>query len=237
MLDFNAFQVLSFDCYGTLIDWESGIFSALRPVLAAHKCQISDADLLALYGELEAEAEIPDPAQGFRRYRKVLDAVVRGFGEKLGFIPTEAEAQSLPGSLENWRPFPDTVPALQRLKQRFRLAIISNVDDDLFAASARHLKVQFDWVVTAQQAGAYKPALPIFKLAQSRIGVAPEHWLHVGQSIYHDVVPAQSLGLSTVWVNRQSPRAGIGAVKPAAGVPDLELPDLRCLASRAVPDL
>ncbi len=100
MFDFKRFEVLSFDCYGTLIDWERGIFSALRPVLAAHKCRISDADLLALYGELEAEAEIPDATQGFRRYREVLAAVVRGLGRKLGFVPSEAEAQSLPGSLE-----------------------------------------------------------------------------------------------------------------------------------------
>ena len=149
---------------------------------------------------------------------------MRGFGERLGFKPTEAQVRSLPDSLANWPPFRDTVAALCKLKARYQLAIISNVDDDLFAATARRLEVPFDYVITAQQARAYKPSLEIFKLAQQRTGVAPRHWLHVGQSIYHDVIPAQSLGISTVWVNRPSPRPGAGAAKAATGKPDLEVP-------------
>ncbi|HTR65308.1 MAG TPA: haloacid dehalogenase type II [Terriglobales bacterium] len=224
-MDFSRFQILTFDCYGTLIDWETGIFSALRPVLAAHGEQLGDSELLELYGELESRAE-----QGeFRPYREVLQSVVRGVGLRLGFSPTDAEVRSLPESLARWRPFPDTVESLRKLKKRYRLAILSNVDDDLFAATAPQLEVPFDHVITAQQARAYKPALAMFRLAQERIGVAPEHWLHVGQSIHHDVIPAKSLGLSTVWVNRASPRAGVGAVKAASGSPDLEVPDLKTL--------
>lgn len=229
MLDFTRFQVLTFDCYGTMIDWETGIFSALRPILAAHGKKIPDSALLELYSELEASAE-----QGeFRRYRDVLQSVVRGFGKRLGFSPTDAEVRSLPESLRNWQPFPDTVEALRQLKSRYQLAVISNVDDDLFAATAPKLGVAFNHVITAQQAGCYKPCMRIFELAEERIGVTRGQWLHVGQSIYHDVVPAQSLGLATVWVNRPSPRPGAGAAKTAAGKPDLEVPDLRTLAELA----
>ena len=229
-MNFSRFEILSFDCYGTLIDWEAGIFAALRPILAAHQKPLSDSALLEFYGELEAEAE----AGEFRAYRDVLQSVVRGFGERLGFTPSPAEARSLPESLANWQPFADTVESLRALKGRYRLAIISNVDDDLFATTAPKLGVEFDHVITAQQAGAYKPAPAIFNLAKQRINVAAERWLHVGQSVYHDVVPAKSLGLSTVWVNRPSPRAGVGAVKAALGVPDLEVSSLKELAATAV---
>lgn len=231
-LDFNQFKILTFDCYGTLIDWESGIFSALRPILAAHGKSISDAVLLEMYGELEVQAE-----QGeFRCYRDILQLVVNGFGNQLGFEPSDQERRSLPESLANWLPFADTVRALQRLKSRFKLAVISNVDDDLFAASAKRLKVEFDHVITAQQAQCYKPGMKIFNLALKTIGIQPGQVLHCGQSIYHDVIPAQSLGISTVWVNRPSPRTGVGAVIPASGRPDLEVPNLETLAKFAVPE-
>jgi 2-haloacid dehalogenase len=229
MLDLTRFKILTFDCYGTMIDWETGIFSAFRPILAAHDRRIGDSALLKLYSELEASAERGE----YLRYRDVLQSVVRGFGERLGFSPTDAEVRSLPESLARWQPFPDTVEALRRLKTRYQLAVISNVDDDLFPSTAPKLGVSFDHVITAQQAGCYKPCKRIFQLAEDRIGVNRERWLHVGQSIYHDVIPAQSLGVATVWVNRLSPRPGAGAAKTAAGNPDLEVPDLRTLAKLA----
>jgi 2-haloacid dehalogenase len=229
MLDLTRFKILTFDCYGTMIDWETGIFSAFRPILAAHDRRIGDSALLELYSELEASAERGE----YLRYRDVLQSVVRGFGERLGFSPTDAEVRSLPESLARWQPFPDTVEALRRLKTRYQLAVISNVDDDLFPSTAPKLGVSFDHVITAQQAGCYKPCKRIFQLAEDRIGVNRERWLHVGQSIYHDVIPAQSLGVATVWVNRLSPRPGAGAAKTAAGNPDLEVPDLRTLAKLA----
>jgi 2-haloacid dehalogenase len=227
MLDLTRFKVLTFDCYGTMIDWESGIFSALRPILSAHNQSIPDSALLELYSELELKAE-----QGeYRRYRDVLQSVVRGFGARLGFSPTDIDVRSLPESLPSWQPFPDTVEALRKLKSRYQLAVISNVDDDLFASTAPKLGVAFDHVITAQQAGCYKPCMRMFKIAEDRIGVSREQWLHVGQSIYHDVIPAQSLGVATVWVNRPSPRPGAGAAKAAAGKPDLEVLDLDTLAN------
>jgi 2-haloacid dehalogenase len=226
-LDFSSFQALTFDCYGTLIDWESGIFSALRPILSAHHAALTDAGLLELYSELEAAAEGAE----FQPYRAVLQTVVHGFGDRLGFAPTAAEASSLPQSLPHWRPFQDTARALRQLKTKYKLAVISNVDDDLFTASARQLEVSFDHVITSQQARAYKPSLNIFKLAQERIGISPNRWLHVGQSLYHDVLPAKSLGIATAWVNRPSPRPGSGAAKAADAQPDVEVPDLKTLAA------
>jgi len=229
MLDLTGFKVLTFDCYGTMIDWETGIFSALRPILTVHNQRIADNALLELYSELELKAE-----QGeYLRYRDVLQSVVRGFGERLGFSPNGTEVRSLPESLRNWQPFPDTVEALRKLKARYQLAVLSNVDDDLFASTAPKLGVTFDHIVTAQQAGCYKPCMRMFKLAEDRIGVSREQWLHVGQSIYHDVIPAQSLGIATVWVNRPSPRPGAGAAKAASAKPDLEVPDLQTLATLA----
>jgi 2-haloacid dehalogenase len=229
-MNFANFTTLTFDCYGTLIDWETGIFSVLRPMLAMHGKSISDAELLELYSELEPAAQNP-----YRTYREVLETVVYGFGERLGFQPSPQEARSLPDSMALWRPFPDTVAALQRLKSRFRLGIISNVDDDLFVFSAPQLSVPFDYVITAEQAQAYKPSLRIFELALQITGETPAHILHVGQSLYHDVIPAQSLGLSTVWVNRPSPRPNAGAVKVVAATPDLEVHTLAELADAAVP--
>lgn len=226
MLDFAQFQLVSFDCYGTLIDWETGILSALSPILAAHGKTVTDSELLRLYSELESDAENGD----FHPYREVLQSVVRGLGKRLDFSPTDAEVRSLPDSLPNWLPFPDTVAALRKLKSRYQLAIISNVDDDLFAHTARRLEVPFDFVITAQQAGAYKPSLPMFKLAQQRTAIAPSRWLHIAQSIYHDVIPARSLGMTSVWVNRPSPRPGSGAAKSASAQPDLEVPNLKTLA-------
>jgi 2-haloacid dehalogenase len=229
MLDFSRFEILTFDCYGTLINWEEGILGCLHRILAAHRANkvTDDATILKLYGDFEASAE----AEEYRPYREVLQSVVQQFGERLGFTPTDEEIRSLPESLRDWKPRSDTVAALNLLRSRFRLAVISNVDDDLFATTQPQLGVKFDQVITAQQAGAYKPSLKIFELALSRIGAPAKRVLHVGQSIYHDVIPAQSIGLATVWVNRPSPRAGVGAVKSAEGKPDLEVSSLAELAA------
>jgi 2-haloacid dehalogenase len=230
MLDFSRFRFISFDCYGTLIDWETGIVSALRPVLDKHSIDLPDADLLQLYGELEAEAE----AGEYKPYRDVLRDVAAGIGKRLGFEATSAERNALPDSVNSWRPFPDTVNALRDLSSKFKLAVISNIDDDLFADSARQLEANFDHVITAFQALAYKPSPTIFRLAQEKLGISTQEWLHAGQSTYHDVIPAKSLGLSTVRVNRPSKRPGVGAVRQAIGVSDLEVSSLRELAEIAL---
>lgn len=229
MLTFHEFDALTFDCYGTLIDWETGIFSALKPILASHGKSIPDAQLLELYGQFEAQAETGE----YRSYRDVLQDVVSQFGKKLAFTPTLDELHSLPNSVQHWKPWPDTVAALKKLESLYRLAIISNIDDEMFHSTHRSLRAAFDPVVTAEQARCYKPSLEIFKLALERAGVAKNRVLHVGQSIYHDVLPAQSLGLATVWINRASARPGVGAVKRADGKPDLEVTSLEELAQLA----
>jgi 2-haloacid dehalogenase len=225
-LDFSRFRIITFDCYGTLIDWETGILSAIRPILSAQHAHLSNADILRMYGEIEAEEE----SSSYQAYKEILRAVVRGFGTRLGFTPSQEEQQSLPNSLANWKPFPDTVAALRQLKQQFKLGILSNIDDDLFSATAPQLEIEFDHVITASQARAYKPSLDIFRLAQKKIGLPPLQWLHAGQSIYHDVVPAQSMGIATGWVNRSSPLPNSGAAKPAKGKADVEVSSLRELA-------
>jgi len=203
--------------------------SALHRILSAHGKKIDDATLLELYGNFEQLSE-----QGvFHPYREVLQSVVRQFGDELGFVPTAEEVRSLPDSLALWRSWPDTVAALRQLKSRYRLAILSNVDDDLFAATRPQLEVEFDEVITAQQAQAYKPSLKIFEFALARIEAPAHRILHVGQSIFHDVIPAQALGLATVWVNRPSARAGVGAVKVAHAEPDLEVSSLSELSELA----
>jgi 2-haloacid dehalogenase len=228
MLKFDDFEVLTFDCYGTLIDWESGIWEALHPVLANHSIAIARDRALELYAELEAEAERGE----YHPYKTVLRMVLEGFGAKLGFAPAPIELQHFSLSVKDWPPFPDSARALQALKKKYQLAIISNIDDDLFAYSAQHLHMQFDWIITAQQSRSYKPSLNNFRLALERIGLPRNKILHVAQSLFHDIVPAKTMGLSTVWINRRGDKGGFGATPPAQAQPDLEVPDLQTLADK-----
>lgn len=225
MLDFSQFEVLTFDCYGTLIDWEQGILKSLKPVFAKHGFSLPDGDILEKYAVFESEMESGE----FLTYREILQAVMECFGDVLDFTPSKQEVQNFPDTIQNWLPFPDTVAALKTLAQKYKLAIISNVDDDLFAHSAKHLGVKFDWLITAQQVGAYKPSPENFRFAFKKIGVVPTKILHVAQSLYHDHVPAKKLGLSTVWINRRKGLPGRGATPPADAQPDLEVPDLKSL--------
>jgi 2-haloacid dehalogenase len=225
-LDSSRFRIITFDCYGTLIDWEAGILGVIRPLLSAHGAHLTDVEILRMYGEIEAEEESGE----YQPYREILQAVVRGFGTRLGFSPSTEEQQRLPDSVASWKPFPDTVSALRKLTKKFKLGILSNIDDDLFAATAARLEIKFDYLITASQAHAYKPSLEIFRLAQSRIALPPQQWLHAAQSVYHDVIPAQSLGISSVWVNRPSPRANAGAAKQASAKADAEVSSLQELA-------
>ncbi len=228
MLPWNDFGVLSFDCYGTLIDWETGILESLRPIFAAHQTELIPDKTLESYGELESAAEHGE----YREYKTVLRLVLEGVGARFGFVPTAEELQRFSTSVKDWPAFPDSPPALQALHRKYRLAIISNIDDDLFAFSAERLQTKFDWIITAQQARSYKPSLNNFRLAFDRIGVPRQRILHVAQSLFHDIAPANVLGLSTVWVNRRHDKEGCGATPVAHAHPDLEVPDLRTLAAK-----
>jgi len=228
MLALGRFSALSFDCYGTLIDWETGILEALRPVLARHGVACDDDWLLGLYSAAEAEAE----SGPYRTYREVLREVMKRIAVGLTFRPSPVEIDALALSLPDWPPFPDTVPALRALSPRFRLAIASNTDDDLFAATRRRLGVEFDLVTTAEQVRSYKPAPAHFTRTLEGLGIGRGALLHVAQSLFHDISPAKALGLATVWVNRRVGRKGPGATPPAEAHPDLEVPDLESLVDR-----
>jgi 2-haloacid dehalogenase len=230
MIDFSDVEVLSFDCYGTLIDWERGIVEAARPILRAHGRQVDDEAILDAFGASEAEAE----AGPYQRYRAVLAAALTSIGTRYGFAPSAEQAAAFAASVGDWPAFPDSPDALRRLKERFRLAVITNCDDDLFAQSNRRLGVEFDWVITAQQARAYKPSHRPFELAFERIGLPRDRIVHVAQSLFHDHVPAKELGLTTVWVNRRQGKTGSGATPPATATPDAEVSDLRSLVDLAV---
>ncbi len=229
-MNFAPFTVLTFDCYGTLIDWEAGILAGLRSVLDPRGISRGDDELLGLFAELEAPIQYGE----FRSYRDVLDLTMAALSARLGFAPTEAERTAISAGLPSWRPFPDTVAALARLKTRYQLGVISNVDDDLFAGSARQLGVDFDWVVTAQQVRSYKPSTNNFERALERIGRPRSEILHCAQSLFHDVGPANGMGLATVWVDRRAGKSGTGATPPSSAKPDLTVPDLATLARLAV---
>ena len=228
-LEYARFDALTFDCYGTLIDWEAGLLAALRDVLAPRGIDRPDDELLEAYAAIEAPAE----AGPYLTYREILAAGLLGVARRLGVEPDAAEVATFADSVGDWPAFPDSSDALARLRERFRLGVITNCDDDLFARSAARLGTDFDWVVTAQQAGVYKPAERGFELAFERIGLPRERILHVAQSLYHDHVTAKRLGLTTVWIDRRHGREGTGATPPANATPDATYPDMASFAEAA----
>jgi 2-haloacid dehalogenase len=230
-IDYGSVEALTFDCYGTLIDWEAGLTAAFRPILEAHRASTDDEDLLVRFSRHEATAE----AGPYRTYREVLADSLRGVAEELAFTPTAEEVAAFSASVGDWPAFADSEAALARLKRRFRLGVITNCDDDLFAASNRRLGVEFDWVVTAQQVGSYKPDEANFLAAFERLGLPHERIVHVAQSLFHDHVPAKRLGLTTVWIDRRSDRPGSGATPPADASPDVRYTDMASFAQAAVP--
>lgn len=225
MIDFTQFTHLTFDCYGTLIDWETGILNAVNGVLARHGISASPEQILQRYAQFEAAAE----AGAYKSYVQVLREVMAQLAPTLGFTPSEADLAALPASVGQWPPFADTVAALQRLKQRYKLVIISNIDDALFAQSNKLLQIEFDAIVTAQQVGSYKPNPANFHFALCCLGVDQRQVLHVAQSLFHDHAPAKALGFTTVWVNRASRLPKTGVALPATATPDLEVPDMKSL--------
>jgi 2-haloacid dehalogenase len=230
-IDFAAFDALTFDTYGTLIDWEAGILAAFAPALAAHGAHPGDEDLLERYARHEATLE----AGSYRSYADVLGQSFVAVCGELGFSPAHDAIADFAASVGDWPAFPDSRDALAALKTGFRLGVITNCDDALFALSNARLGVEFDWIVTAQQAGSYKPSPANFELAFATIDVPRERILHVAQSLFHDHVPAKALGMTTVWVDRRRGRHGFGATPPAQSAPDLVVPDMRTLAALAAP--
>src|SRR5438477_1008106 len=226
-LDFGRFEVLSFDCFGTLIDFERGVLTALRPILDRHGVALSDDEHLETYGALRLPVERSSP---FLPFREVLLRTMGSIGCRFGFEPTPAERSALVDSIGDWPPFPDTVEALARLGRHFRLVILSNIDNDLFEGNARRLRARFFMVVTSQQVGSYKPSLANFHYMLERLGGPKERVLHVAQSLFHDISPAREVGLTSVWITRRHDRPGFGGTPPGQAEPDFRVPDLRTLA-------
>ena len=229
LLDFGGFEALTFDCYGTLIDWETGLTNAFLPIFRGRRVEAAADALLERFAVHESAAE----AGAYRRYRVVLAAALRGVTAEYGVEPTADEIEAFSGSVGEWPAFPDTRMALASLKERFKLGVITNCDDDLFAASQPRLGVAFDWVVTAEQVGAYKPSSRNFEVAIERIGLPRDRILHVAQSLFHDHVPARQVGLASVWIDRRSDRPGGGATPPASASPDATFPDMATFAAAA----
>jgi 2-haloalkanoic acid dehalogenase type II len=202
----RTYDVVTFDCYGTLIDWERGIADAFAAEAGGET--LDRGAVLGMYHEIEPVVE----AETYRSYREVLTETARRVARRLGWRLPDARAGFLAESLPRWPPFPDTNAALQRLAAACHaLGILSNVDDDLLAGTRRHLDVDFTLVVTAQQVGSYKPAHGHFLEARRRLGGA--RWLHAAQSYFHDVVPARALGIPVAWINRKH-QAPTGTARP-----------------------
>jgi 2-haloacid dehalogenase len=230
-MNFESITLITFDCYGTLIDWETGILNALRPLFARNGNPVPDTELLKHYGEIEAELE----SGPYLRYRDVLARTAEQMAQRLGVNVSSQQAKDFAESLPSWEPFPDTVAALQTLSKKFQLGIISNIDDDFFALTQKKLPVPFAVIVTAQQVQSYKPSLRNFEEAIKRSGRNKNEILHAGQSLYHDIAPANSLGIKNVWVNRPSIVPKSGAARPGVAQPSLEVHSLAELAGLMVP--
>ena len=234
-MDLAAFKALSFDCYGTLIDWETGIAAVLRPWATEAGLDLDDERLLAAYAGSEAAVEQALPTA---RYPEVLAMAFRRTGEALGRPVGDAWAKRLAGSVPDWPAFPDSAAALASLATHYRLLVVSNVHRDGFAASNQRLRGRFAAVITAEDVGAYKPAANHFRAlfrTLDDLGIARGELLHVAQSLFHDHVPAQRAGLRSVWINRRHNRPGWGATPEPSGdwSYDLELPSLAALAAAA----
>jgi 2-haloacid dehalogenase len=231
-MDLTKYQALSFDCYGTLIDWETGIADVLVPWAREQGLTVSDEELLLAYADGEAAAERDAPSA---LYPEVLAMAFRRAGETLGAPVSDAWAQRLGDSVGDWPAFPDSADALAALARHYKLIILSNVHRAGFAASNEQLRGDFAAIITAEDVGAYKPAENHFRAldaALAELGVDRGALLHVAQSLFHDHVPAKREGLSSVWINRRHDRPGWGATPPPGEewAYDLEFPSMAAFA-------
>jgi 2-haloalkanoic acid dehalogenase type II len=227
-LDFRAFDALRFDCYGTLIDWEPGLEQILVAWARSHCVGATEDELLASFGEAESWAPATNPAA---MYPDILRMTMRLVSERMGVVYDPAVGETLANSVGGWLPFPDTREALSALNRRYRLVILSNVDNASWACTRPRLGVEFDLVLTAEDLGSYKPALRNFETMADRVaglGIDRSRVLHVAQSLFHDHAPARRLGFRSVWIDRRHGRAGSGAIPRTHGAtPDLEFPSMQ----------
>ncbi|MCC6675535.1 MAG: HAD hydrolase-like protein [Phycisphaerales bacterium] len=230
MLDRRTLKVVTFDCYGTLIDWEAGLLGVLRPLFAKRGLPAEEDNWLESYAILERYAEGSD-GRGYRPYWQVLREVMAGLDASYKLRLSEDELGLLAESLPGWPVFADTLGVLQRLRSAgLVVGVISNVDEALFRGTCEHSGLRPDWVVTAERCRSYKPSLNNFRVAASEHGLEKASWLHVGQSLFHDIEPASELELRSVWVDRRSGRIGPGATYPGVATPTMRVESLEELA-------
>ena len=238
-MDFSPYRVLSFDCYGTLIDWESGIWDAFQPLLMANgRDDISRPALLEAFAQIESAVEAQHPTLP---YDEVLKIVHARLAEHFGLRTDDALNDDFGASVAHWPAFPDTAQALRLLKKRYRLVILSNVHRAGFAASNRKLGVAFDAIYTAQDIGSYKPDPANFRHMLAHLkkdfGIPKEAVLHVAQSLFHDHAPANAAGIANVWIDRQnlSHGGGWGATAKPGAMPKVlaTWPDMASFARAA----
>jgi 2-haloacid dehalogenase len=227
------FSVLTFDCYGTLIDWESGIVQALAPWLERAGVQAGRQQILAAFAVAEAPQQAATPGL---LYPVLLSHVHEAIATRFGLAPDPQAARAFGASIKDWPAFPDSAEALAYLKRHYRLFILSNVDRASFAHSNRKLGVAFDGVYTAEEIGSYKPDPRNFEYLLARLaeqGIAKEQILHTAESLYHDHIPAKRFGLATCWIHRRAGQAGHGATRPpeAEVEPDFGFPTLGAMAA------
>lgn len=226
----HDFKALTFDCYGTLIDWESGILAAFGPWRKRTGIADDDNRLLELFAEAESAIQAEQPAI---LYPDALALGLRRMGERLKAPATAEETHAFGQSVKDWPAFPDSAEALTYLKKHYKMVVLSNIDRGSFAHSSKKLGVAFDAVVTAQDVGSYKPALRHFEVGLEKLaqmGVPKDKVLHTAQSLFHDHVPGKKMGLTTMWINRRAGKSGGGATMPTAAVkPDGEVPSMAAL--------
>lgn len=214
MIKDQAFDIITFDCYGTLIDWEAGISSAFQHEASKDGLTLDRMAIIDAYMAAEPVVE-----SNYRTYREVQVECVIAVAKKLNWSINADRTHFLTDSLPQWQPFADTNDALERLKSRYQLGILSNIDNDLLAATRRHFTVEFDLIITAQELKSYKPGHAHFNTAQERL--AGKRLLHAAQSHFHDVIPCRALGIPVVWVNRNHETLHEGDVHPDAEVRNL----------------
>ncbi len=216
------FDTLTFDCYGTLIDWELGMLEALRPLAARAGRTIGDEDILAAHARHESAQQAQTPA---KPYRDLLAVVHRRLAEEWGVPATWPECVAYGRSVGNWPAFPDTADALARLQRHFKLVILSNVDNDSFSRSREKLGVEFDGTYTAEDIGSYKPDPANFEYMLAHLrqrGVERSRILHTAESLFHDHRPANQLGLASCWIHRRHDRKGFGATMDPQSMPHFD---------------
>jgi 2-haloalkanoic acid dehalogenase type II len=215
----SDFKALTFDCYGTLIDWEAGILNELKPWAEKNGLEFTDDQSLEAFAEIESATQHDNPAM---IYRDILAQVHRRLAKKWGVNADEAAAKEFGESVPRWPAFPDSAEALAYLKQHYTLVVLSNVHNDGIAASAAKLGNPFHHVFTAEMIGSYKPSLQNFEYMldnMNGLGIAKDKILHTAQSLFHDHKPANEVGLTSAWIDRRAGKQGQGATRKLPNQP------------------